>query len=107
MTKILFSIITSLIFLSCDEEYSNEQFNMATGTIVKLSADNYGIDGESKVVGRFLSPTKRVKYRLVWLPQEVKNYIEKAPEAVYKYYYRVIAQGGDLDWSTTIEIITD
>lgn len=107
MFKLLLTLVIMSVLVSCKEEDSSTPFYMVIGKIVKLSTDSYGIDGQSQTFDRIFPPKKNVKYRLSWLPQEVKDHVAVKPSTIYKYYYRITELGSDLDWSTTIAIITD
>lgn len=101
----LLSIVV-MLFLACQEQGSSELL-VVSGRIIELSEDVYGIDGTSTVAGKLISISRKVKYRISWLPQEVREHARREPDTEFRYYYRILENGNDQDWSTTIEIITD
>lgn len=97
--------VTMLLF-ACDVQESPE-FLIVSGKIIELSGNVYGIDGMSRVAGKLISLPKKVRYKISWLPRSVKEHVRREPDTKFKYYYRILENGNALDWSTTIEIITD
>ena len=108
MNRNFIVLLLVLIFFSiaCEEQDSSELW-VVSGKIIELSENVYGIDGVCKEVGKVISISKKVKYKISWLPQAVKEYVHREPDAEHRYFYKIIEKGNDRDWTTTIEIVTD
>jgi len=103
---ITFLLIIIVLIVACDEQKYSALL-VVTGKIIELSEDVYGIDGVTKEVGKYISNSKNVKYKISWLPDAVKDKILHSPDTEFRYFYRILENGNDQDWSTTIEIVTD
>lgn len=90
---------------NCSAEH--EPYWVVEGQIIQLSANNFGINGTTKPVGRISFFKKKVRYKIVVLSPETITYALTNPNSSFRFIYIVVIQGRADDWSTTIQILTN
>lgn len=100
---IILLIVT--FFSHCSAEH--EPYWVVKGQVSQLSANNFGISGTTKPVGRFVIFNKKVRYKIDYLPPETITHALNNPTISFRFIYIIIIQGKADDWSTTIQILTN